>query len=424
MAYIKRIIDSSLAQKVQVQPAIAIEGAKAVGKTSSAKQFAATTIRLDDDSVREAVALAPDRVLKQQTPILLDEWQRLPQVWDYVRRSVDDDDSPGKFILTGSAYPHGAKIHSGAGRIITVRMRPFSLEERAMDRVAVRISDLINRAGVDDDFPLFTEVSSCDYLKEILLSGFPGIRKLALPDAIDRLDGYVLGISSREFAEQGVVIRNPQALHDWLRAYAAATASTASFETIRDGATPGQTDKPAKKTTTKFRDTLNSLWLIDQVDPWIPTSSPFKYIGKAPKHHLVDPALAARLLDVGEDGLMEDVSIQLLGPQKKPLMGRLFESLVSQSLQTYAQANRARLRHFRTVRGEREVDFIIERGNQIIAIEAKFATSISMDDCENLLWLEETFPSHTITKVIVYAGAVAYKNSADVLIVPAALLGA
>ena len=71
----------------------------------------------------------------------------------------------------------------------------------------------------------------------------------------------------------------------------------------------------------------------------MPASSPFKYIGKAPKHHLVDPALAARLLDVGEDGLMEDVSIQLLGPQKKPLMGRLFESLVSQSLQTYAQAN-------------------------------------------------------------------------------------
>ena len=162
----------------------------------------------------------------------------------------------------------------------------------------------------------------------------------------------------------------------------------------------------------------------DQVELWIPISSSFKHLGKTPKHHLVDPALAARLLDVGEDGLTTDSDVLLLGPQKKALMGRLFESLIAQSLQTYAQVNRVQLRHFRSAQGDREVDFIIEKGRSIIAIETKYSATVSKADYKHLLWLEQQLSDYKVTKVIVNTGMIAYQHPSGALVIPAVLLGA
>src|SRR5680860_264662 len=123
-------------------PAVAIEGPKGVGKTRTALERAETVHRLDDPAELAVAEADPARLLEGKCPVLIDEWQRLPQVWDLVRRAVDDGASPGSFLLTGSAVPDPPPTHSGAGRILTVRMRPLTLSER-LGATTVSLAELL-----------------------------------------------------------------------------------------------------------------------------------------------------------------------------------------------------------------------------------------------------------------------------------------
>jgi predicted AAA+ superfamily ATPase len=242
---------------------------------------------------------------------------------------------------------------------------------------------------------------------------------------------------SREFPEFGQMVRKPDVLRNWLRAYAAATAGTASYQAILahsteplrgegsplDAATPGEHSKPAKNTTLVYRDTLESLWLIDKVEPWLPGGTSFKYLGKTPKHFLADPALSARLLDITPDRLLQGTGMEPLGSQEKTITGCLFEALTTLSLKTYALACNARLRHFRTSSGDHEVDFIIEKGKTIIAIEVKIAPTITGAELRHLHWLENQFTEYHVIKMVINSGPNAYTRKDGIHIVPLALLG-
>src|SRR3954447_15419562 len=132
--YRRRIIDDELDAYLeaasQVTVAVALEGARAIGKTSTAGERAVTRYDLDDDTQLAVVEADVARALAQPAPVLIDEWQHFPPVWDRVRRAVDDRDPPGPFLLTGSVAPKGTGVHTGAGRIVAMRMRPLSLAER------------------------------------------------------------------------------------------------------------------------------------------------------------------------------------------------------------------------------------------------------------------------------------------------------
>ncbi|GHV73899.1 ATPase AAA [Spirochaetia bacterium] len=419
--YQPRILDRPLRELAAELPAILIEGAKAVGKTSTARRLAAETVQLDNPVTRELVENSPELLERSAKPLLIDEWQWLPVVWDYVRRQVDQNNKGGQFLLTGSALPRAAHIHSGAGRIVRLRMRPLSMAERGLAQPTVSLIDLLSEgtAVIDGQCPLKLE----DYLREILCSGFPGIRSLSMRAQEAQLDGYLDNIVSREFPEMGQMVRKPDVLRNWLRAYAAATAGTASYQAILDAATPGEHNKPAKNTTLAYRDTLESLWLIDKVEPWLPGGTSFKYLGKTPKHFLADPALSARLLDITPDRLLQGTGIEPLGSREKTITGCLFEALTALSLQTYALAGNARLRHFRTSSGDHEVDFIIEKGKAIIAIEVKIAPTITGAELRHLHWLENQFNEYRVVKLVINSGPYAYTRKDGVHIVPLALLG-
>lgn len=135
-----------------------------------------------------------------------------------------------------------------------------------------------------------------------------------------------------------------------MRAYAAATSTTASFDVIRDAATPGVGNKPAKTTTVPWRDILARLWILDPVPAWLPTNNRFKELAAAYKHQLVDPAFAAQLLNVTADNLIAGASAGPRMPHDSTLLAALFESLVALSLRAYAQAAEAEVRHLRTHR--------------------------------------------------------------------------
>ena len=170
-AYSPRIVDRELDELLTALPALALEGAKGVGKTATAERRVARIHRLEDPAQRELAEADPAAILAGPTPVLLDEWQHVPAVWDAVRRAVDDGATPGRFLLTGSAAPTRAPTHSGAGRIVTVRMRPLALSERgiAEPTLSLRTLLVVAIAGIAFNAILFhrTERSSIQIWKEL-----------------------------------------------------------------------------------------------------------------------------------------------------------------------------------------------------------------------------------------------------------------
>src|SRR5690606_20923158 len=176
MPYIRRIVDDELDELLPALPAVTLEGAKGVGKTETALQRARTVYRLDDPAQQAIAEADPERLLNGEPPILLDEWQRVPAVWDRVRRAVDAGADPASYLLTGSASPTHPPTHSGAARVVTVRMRPLSLAERGLATPTVSLRALLE--GGRPEVRGTTEVALADYTREIVGSGFPGLRHL------------------------------------------------------------------------------------------------------------------------------------------------------------------------------------------------------------------------------------------------------
>jgi predicted AAA+ superfamily ATPase len=379
--------------------------------------------QLDDAGRRELAEAAPQRLTEGDPPILIDEWQRFPQAWDLVRRAVDEDPSPGRFLLTGSASPSDNVTHSGAGRIVTVRMRPLSLAERALGPVSVSVRELLT--GQRAPIAGTTQIGLADYTTEIVRSGFPAIRSLEGRVLRSQLDGYIDRIVERDFLELGHRVRSPGTLRRWMAAYAAASSTTAAWEVIRDAASAGESDKPAKTTTGPYRSTLEQLWMIDEVPAWIPTRNHLRRLATSPVHQLADPALAARLLGVGVDGLIEGSTAGPAVPRDGTLLGALFESLVTLSVRTYAQAAEARVAHLRTRGGEHEVDLIVERADgRIVAFEVKLSATVIHDDVRHLQWLSDALGPDLLDAAVITTGSDAYRRADGICVIPAALLTA
>lgn len=208
-----------------------------------------------------------------------------------------------------------------------------------------------------------------------------------------------------------------------MRAYAAATATTTSYEKIRNAATSDQGEKPTRATTQPYRDVLERLWLLDPVPAWLPTRNRLARLSSPPKHHLADPALAARLLGVDAAALLQ---ARPAGPpmtREGTLLGALFESLVTLNVRVYAQGAEARTAHLRTWSGDREIDLIVERGRQILAIEVKLGQTPDERDVRHLLWLRNELGDDLTDAVIVTTGQAAYRRSDGIAVIPAALLG-
>lgn len=422
MNYRRRVIDDVLDGTLPELAAVALEGAKGVGKTATATRRAATVLSLSDPRNRASVASNFDLVTQVEAPVFIDEWQLEPQVWDRVRMAVDDDPATGgRFLLAGSAgVAAGVRIHSGAGRIVSLAMRPMALSERGVEEPTVSLREL--HAGGASVGGL-TSVGVSGYVDEILRSGFPGIRDLSPANRDRQLDGYLARIVERDLPDNGFNVRRPAALRSWLRAYAAATSSTADYTKILDAATAGEPDKPARNTVDGYREHLQRLFILDPVEAWTPAFVPLKRLTNSVKHHLVDPALAARLVGVGARGLLVGEG-ETVSPTTGTWLGALFESLAVQTVRVYADAMSARVGHLRTKNGDREIDIIVETNDtRCTAFEAKLADTIQDADVRHLLWLRGQLGSRLADAVVLYTGPHAYRRSDGVAVVPLALLG-
>jgi predicted AAA+ superfamily ATPase len=424
--YVRRTVDDELDVLLTQLPAVLLDGAKGVGKTATALERARSVWRLDDPAQAAIVRADPAAALAAPAPLLLDEWHRVPEVWDAVKRAVDADATPGRILLTGSAPFAHEQTHSGAGRIALVRMRPLTLTERGHP-ASVSLAALL--AGSHDTPVSGTSTLELSgYVDELLRSGLPGLRHLEGRALRTQLNGYVERIVERELREAGVATRRPQAVLGWLRAYAAAVATTVSFERIRAASAPGHAESPSPRSTVQPQiEALTALRVIDEVPALTPGMNHLRRLTLGPKHHLVDPALAAVLLRTTASALLGgSASAAPVTPRRgdATLLGALFESFATLCVRVAAQAAESDVAHLRTRDSTREVDLVVTGADgRLVAIEVKLGARVDDHDVRHLSWLAAELGERVADRIVLTTGAHAYRRSDGVAVVPLALLG-
>lgn len=419
--YLPRVVDSEL--DGLSLPAVILEGAKAVGKTRTLERRSETVHRLDVPVELELVRADENRLLSGSKPILIDEFQRFGPTIDVVRAAVDRDNSPRQFYLAGSAS-EDADTHSGAGRIVSIRMRPMAFSERQIEVPTVSLGELLE--GGRPDLLGQTGFGLSEYTDEILRSGFPAIRDYSGTDLSRALLGYVDRVVQRDVLDElGRAVRQPDALRRWIRAYAAVCGTTASLEKIRNAASGGVGRTPTQLTTLTFRDVLEKLWIIDDLPAWLPILDHLGPLAQSAKRFLVDPGIAAVLVGVGREKLLSGEEIEPVVPREGSYLGTLFEALTSLSVRVYAQAAGAGTSHFRQQNGRREVDLIVERQDgAVVAIEVKLSKTVDDRDIVHLVWLKERLGEKLLDALVVCTSPYAYRRQDDGIgVVPLALLG-
>ena len=424
-----RLMENYIKAAMKELPAIAIEGLKGVGKTELSRKLAKTVFELDRDADFIFLSNSLETVAEMTTPVLFDEWQRIPKTWDYVRRSIDNGAEEGSFLLTGSIANTNTNIHSGAGRIVKYTMYPLSLAERLIDKPTVSLGVLLSSKPFSTTIKGNTKTGFADYVAEICKSGLPGLRSFSMERRKDLMASYVSNLLSHDFKQQGFSVRQPLALRRWLTSYASAIGTDAGYSEILDASTGGEGEKPAAKTTISFREALGNLWLLDELPTWTDGEEYFSGLKRSPKHYLADPAIAVYLLGLDEESLMSpdllsDSDIRKRDDRYGNTYGRLYESLIQLCLRTYTRVNSSNLYFMATRRGDHEIDFIVEKGRSLIAIEVKLAPVVEDKDVQHLLWFRDRVGERLKDMILINSGNLAYRRKDGVAVVPAALLGA
>ena len=350
--YVARIADTQLADRLTALGAVVIEGPKACGKTATARQLAASEVLLDVDvDAARAASIDPGLILAGPVPRLLDEWQREPRLWDAVRRAVDDRSRPGQFILTGSATPSDeVPRHSGAGRISVMRMRPMTLFEQGYSHGELSLSALLSGQA---QAPARCDLDLPGYIDRIVVGGWPQLLG-ATPAAASRfVTDYLDIIVARDIDVVSGARRDPRLVRRFLHAYAQLSSQPARLSTIVERAR-GDVDEgeagPTRWSAEPYLRALRRLMIIDEVDAWSPALRSRSRLISVPKRHLVDPSLAAGLLDCSPARLLGDLNT----------LGFLFEALATRDLRIYAEAGGGHLFHYRERSGDLEVDLVVE----------------------------------------------------------------
>lgn len=357
LRYLPRGADQDLARRLKATGAVLIEGPKACGKTATASQIAKTAHRFDDPAVRSRVVLDPDSLFAGPTPILFDEWQLEPEIWNRVRRHVADRRAKRQFVLTGSARPRGdADRHSGAGRIGVMQMRPMSLYESGQST-----GDISLRALLDGQTQtgLGTDLTLDELLKRIVTGGWPELLDVDEEFARGWLEGYLQQVIEVDIPAMGHR-RNPGNLARLMEALARGVGQPAKqSELARD--VGGEAGPIAHETLVGYLDALARLKLTDDSPAWRPHMRSRTRLRSAPVRYFVDPSIATAALKVGTAGLRAD-----------PLAaGFHFGALVVRDLKIFAQLHRGQVDSWRDANGN-EVDAIVtSRDNKWGAFEIK-----------------------------------------------------
>ncbi|MCL2426441.1 MAG: DUF4143 domain-containing protein [Oscillospiraceae bacterium] len=347
MDYYKRFADKLLAERLQSSGAVLIEGAKGCGKTETATQQAAGVVRFDaDEQVKIKMEIDPKTVLAGKTPLLLDEWQDYPQIWNYVRREVDERKKKGQFILTGSATPDDkAKRHSGVGRFSVMRMRTMSLYEKGWSTGEVSLASLMKGEAPHSETVSF---DLGEFAEKITLGGWPGLIGESASDGLRFVSDYMTLIAEVDISKVSDKRRDPYKVTRLLQSLAR-NISTEVTLTALSKDTGGSDNELDDETIADYLSALERLMAVDNLPAWNTHIRSSDMLRKSPKRHFTDPSMAVGALGLSIDKLMADLNY----------FGLLFESLAIRDLRIYADASGGKVFHYRDSRGL-EIDAIIE----------------------------------------------------------------
>jgi uncharacterized protein len=386
--YRNRALDQVMDGLLGELPALLIVGPRATGKTTTASRHAATMVRLDRPAEAAAFRADPDAALRGlDEPVLLDEWQAAPEVLGAVKRAVDTDPRPGRYLLTGSVRADlEAETWPGTGRIVRVALYGMTVAEQ----LGRRTTPFLDRLASRDELLLPPDPPDLrGYIELALRSGFPEATLSLSASARRRwIESYIEQLLTRD-AQLVRGARDPSRLSRFFEAYALNSAGIVEDKTLYDAAGIN------RKTALAYEQLLLNLMVVEKVPAW--TSNRLKRLVLSPKRFLVDPALLSGALRVDADAVLRDGN----------LLGRLLDTFVAAQLrpELATSESRARLYHVRQERGRHEIDLLGEiAGQRVVGIEVKAAAAPNRDDARHLVWLRDKLGDRFIAGVLMHTG--------------------
>lgn len=413
--YRPRVIDKKVEEYLETFGAVCIEGAKWCGKTWTSSHHCNSEIYLGDPSGnfqnRRLAEMSPALILEGETPRMIDEWQEVPPIWDAVRYKVDQDAAKGQFILTGSATPnHKGILHSGAGRIARLRMRPMSLHEAGYSSGKVSLQEVC-RGKIT---PVMTgEVDLKDIIRYIIKGGWPASIDLPVERAALLPLEYLDAVIEDDVYRIDGVKRDTNKMKLLLRSLARNESTTATNRVLKNDVKEIDHEDIDADTIAAYLDIFSRLFLIENQLPFAAKIRSSVRVKQAEKRHFVDPSLACALLKATPEKLLGDLET----------LGFLFEALCERDLRIYAESFGGNLYHYQDYQN-REIDAVIELNDgQWCAFEIKLGANQIDAAAENLLKIKKEFEKQggegpQVLCVVCGLANAAYVREDGVIVVP------
>ncbi len=414
MAYMPRIIDKIVDEYLENCGAICIEGPKWCGKTWTSAYHSKSEFYVGDPengfSNRQLAIEKPSMVLKGEKPRMIDEWQEANGLWDATRAEVDRLNMNGAFILTGSTTPKRKGVfHSGAGRIVSLRMSTMSLFETGASSGVISLKDLCN-GKIEEQTT--GEVNLEDLADMIVRGGWPRNRSNENPTIMPK--AYVKNIIDSNLADdEDEYNYNHKTTELILRSLARNESTTFSNSAIMRDISEKDGENISKDTISRYLGALERMFLLENQQPFSPNVRSALRVKQAEKRHFCDPALACALLNLNAQKLVKDLNT----------MGFLFEALVEHDLNVYSQAMNAKIYHYQNYDND-EIDAVIElEDGEWCAFEIKLGASKIAEGAENLNRVcqkieKAGMKAPKIKCVICGLSNAAYQRSDGVFVVP------
>jgi predicted AAA+ superfamily ATPase len=406
--YVRRLADPVVAALFQELPALLLVGPRATGKTTTARRIAASIARLDRPAEAVAFAADPDAALRSMAePVLLDEWQAVPTVLGAVKRAVDEDPRPGRFLLTGSVRADlEAETWPGTGRLVRVPI--YALTQRELmanvtapnfvDRLATGDIGAITLSEPVPDLPAYIDLA--------LTGGYPDAAlRLSGTARTAWLDSYLEQLLTRDAAT--LTRRTPGQLRRYFEALALNSAGVVESRTLYDAV------RIDRKTAVAYDRLLVDLLVVEEVPAWL--TNRLSRLVKGSKRYVVDSSLIGAALRLDRTAVLRDGN----------LLGRLLDTFVAAQLrpEVALSPSRPRLYHLREKNGRHEVDLVAEfSADRVVAIEVKATAAPGRDDARHLAWLRDELGERFLAGAVLHTGPRAFSLGERIHALPIASL--
>lgn len=417
--YKKRIADNLLKLKLEAFGATLIVGPKGCGKTTTAKQQAKSVIEFQDEDMRDKyLSVAnnvPSKLLIGDNPRLFDEWQDAPKIWGAIRKSVDDRNESGLYILTGSSSQTVNTPHTGTTRISTLKMYPMSLFESEDSSGEISLIDLFNNKTLDF---VESKLTIDKLIFAICRGGWPRALLNKTPESqLEIANDLFYQTCHRDISSIDNVKRNPLWAEKILKSYSRNICTLAETKTIF-GDVVSTTDI-SKTSYYDYIQALEKLYIIEDIPAWCPSIRSKDAIRATNKRNLIDPSIAVAALGITPDYFNTDFKT----------LGFLFESLCIRDLKIYSSKMNGELSYYHDRYGL-EADGVLHlKDGRYALLEFKLGTKEIDEGAKHLCEIERLINEYNQKeqqcplrlpdlKIVITGSQFGYKRDDGVFVIP------